>query len=194
MRPKRNKRVFFLVLAFMLCGCRSQTAPAETAELAFDQALAFETAQDFKGAIVIYGNILADFPSWGQADQAQLKLGELYQKLGDGRQARLEFTKLKEDFSKSPLVADADYHLVESIFMEGAMAQASQGYYRFVKKYPNHPLRVNAEFNLANCYEELGYFPEALQIYENLKGRYPNPEILQLKIEKIGARRKNLGR
>jgi len=123
-----------------------------------------------------------------------LRIGKLYQQLGDERQARLEFSRLKETFPLSPQVANADYLIAEGLFMEGEIAKASEGYYRFIKKYPHHTLRINAEFNLANCYEEQGFFDEALQIYKYLAGRYSNPDVLQLKIDKIRDRRKRLGR
>jgi len=142
--------------------------------------------RDYPRAIASYQKILEMSPADG--DRIQNEVADLYFRLENFEQARIEFEGLLKEYPDSPLIAEARYRVAVSHNLEGALNAAEEGFFKVMEAHPKSPYAAEAQFGLATLLEGRGELRQALQLLTQLEGVYPNAEALSTRIAQVEER------
>jgi len=153
-----------------------------------------EEQEAWAEAITRVNELLKHTPDQIDRVYLQYKIGELYRRRGDLRQAELELNNFIKEYPQSKWSDAALFQLGEVYFHQQKFPEALKYYLSLVKEFPRSDYRSHALYNAALSLEHIGEWDEALEIYEKLLPRHPNPEMLKQQIEKLKKRRWETGR
>lgn len=144
---------------------------------------------DYRKALPLY-QALVNHPAADprEVPALQMLLADAYFSADEFEQARLEYSKFIEDFSRDPKVERATFQVAETYYMENQCLLAIKAYEQMLKNFPKSEFAVRARFGIANCQEEQGQLKEALKTYEGLQGEYPNKNVITIKIKNLNNR------
>jgi len=155
------------------------------------KAQALETEGSLKKAIGAYRALLKGFPESGAAPQAQFKIAELNEQIGEPERA---FTAYSQYISKYPRGKEFDTVVerqfgIGKAFLEGArrklfgmktfpsMERAQKMFEEIVKTAPYSKEAPLAQFNIGMALEKQGNYPEAIAAYQLAVDKYPNDDV-----------------
>jgi len=189
------RNVFFILVMFYLVSCGS-TKPSvdwtasdffKDAKAKYDDESYFESANDFTVVLLRFaGSVFAD--------SAQYYLADSHFMMGDYLIAGVEFEKLINDMTQSPLVPRAQLKLADSYYKLSPRASLDQEYtlksireYQyFVDEYPVDSLKEQAELRIvelrgklskkewanAEIYRKMKEFKAAIIYYDEVLSKY----------------------
>ena len=114
----------------------------------FDAAYSDFTAGDYVVAVSGFQAYLAEFPRFEKADDAQLYIGESYQKQNKLKEANAAFMAVIQDYPNEDKVPDAYFRLGEVQRSTGQIDAARASWQTLVSKYPDHALATLAKLRL----------------------------------------------
>jgi len=145
-------------------------------------------------AVEVFRFIVERAPYGPYGDQAQLRLGTAYRKMGDFEEAVKAFEALIANYPKSPLVDEAHYQLAETSYElsqnanrdQRTLNQAATHLKEFIQQYGNTSLAERAKilkqqldeqdaeknYRIALYYEKQGFSDSAMIYYEDVATRY----------------------
>jgi tetratricopeptide (TPR) repeat protein len=152
----------------------------------------FENLLYYDKAIIEYEKLLRlDFPK-EEKYQFRLNIAKSDHQLGNFDQALAEI----EDLSKEKL-NDNDYYDLQ-VFKANLMmsqkkqADAIQVFADLIKKFPERAQKESLALTMAVSYEEMGDFKAAIDTLSAMKKGYSHPEFLDMRIERLQARQRNM--
>jgi len=145
----------------------------EAPEMLFRIAKSHFFLWQFDDAVVVYNQMITQFPGTGWAEKASYEIGVTY------------FTRGEQKTGNWPKNAE---HGKSGAASNNAYQEATEAYQRFIKNYPLSPLVPQARFGIASCLEELEQLDAAYRAYESLKSTYPSPNVIAIKLARIRER------
>ncbi len=116
-----------------------------------------EARHDHVGAIEALEGLLRYFPSHPERQAMRHRIGTLYLRQKDYRQARIEFFSVLEDAQlPAELRAQVLFDVAESYLLEDAPEEAIVWYEKLIKEFPDHALVHRALAQMAESHMELG--------------------------------------
>lgn len=162
-----------------------------TASAQLRKAESLESENNLKRALGAYRGLVRKFPASGAAPKAQLKVGEINERLGDYNKAFDAYAAYVlnyprgEDFDRA---VEAQFKIAK-LFLEGerkrvfgvptlpSMARA-QEMFEWIDKYaPFSKYAPLSQFNVGLTLEKQGKFAEAIAAYKTLITKYPSEPI-----------------
>ncbi len=140
-------------------------------------------------AILAYEEIMYKSHDENQILESRYKIGELYYRMGDMVQARVEWDLLVEKNPTSPWAPAALYRKAGTYFVTGACDDAIAVYQSLYTEYPENENSIYAKFRAANCLEMNHQPTEAMKLYQELVDTYPDPEPIRQKINILSQKR-----
>ncbi|ALC14808.1 hypothetical protein DSOUD_0006 [Desulfuromonas soudanensis] len=142
--------------------------------------------RDYSRAIVAYQKLLdGGAPN---LDSVQYEVADIYFRMNNFEQARIEFESLLKNYPESPLVPEVHYRIGVAYSLEEAPAEAEEAFRAVIKEWPDSPYAVEARYGLAGVLEDQEQLRSALQVLEDLQGIYPNAEALAQRTEQVRER------
>ncbi len=161
-----------------------------------------KTVPSMDKAVELYEQVIKNGPYSEVAPMAQLKIGEAKDKGKLYEEAVLAYQKVIDNYSKSPFVAEAYYHIGNSYYKQSSRAdydqsaaqRAALAYQDFLSRYPKHEkikeveatiTRLQTEqaaglWKVAQYYDRtLGDPTAALIYYNDLIGKFPTSSYAQ---------------
>ena len=148
----------------------------------------------FDKAVEIFETIVAQAPYGECGDRAQFRLGQTLRTLGRYDEAMAAFEKVVHEYTQSPLVEDARYHVafcakqlsLKPSYDQAATDQAITWFEEFIASHPTSELREEAQrslqqlrifraeslFRVAEFYRRQRKWPSAVLYYQLIVGRY----------------------
>jgi len=162
--------ILFIILGTLLIfGC----GPEKTKEQLYAEALQFEKQDNFKEAVVIYEQLIKDYPRTNFADSILFKVGQMYSNnLLEFDHAIDAHKRLVKKYPDSRFSAQSlfmiGYHYANSI---NDTTQARKYYEKFLKEFPEHELASSVRWELDHLGQDIneidflksGMFEEAVQ-------------------------------
>lgn len=138
-----------------------------------------EAASDHVGAIEMLEGLLRYFPSHPERHALRHRIGALYLKQKDYRQARIEFASVL-DAPQVPLQLRAQLYFdtAESYLLADQPESAVPFYERLLHEFPEHALAERAWQQLAECHLELGEMGTAKALLREAGARRSTPDAL----------------
>ena len=158
------------------------------------QAQILEEQKQWNLAIESYAGLLAMFPQHPEKTFFLYRIGELYRRHGDLKQAELELENYLKSYPDNEWSDDAHFQLGELYFQTRQYPKAYAHYMNIVEGFAKSPHYIQSYFNAGLSLESMGEWDKALKIYKDLIGKYPNQEMLQEQIKNLEKRRLDTGR
>gem|GEM_PF-1712856 len=131
---------------------------------------------------------LRDFPSLGEADEAQFLLGEAYLKSGDADRARAAYLRTAIVYPTSLRAPEALFKVGESLQTTGRLLDAAQAYERVEGFYSGSAYAPIALQRSAALYAGAGEVIRADEVVNRLIEKYPaSPAASMARLEKAAA-------
>jgi outer membrane protein assembly factor BamD (BamD/ComL family) len=146
--------ILFMALGSMLIiGC----GPKKTKEQLYAEALQLEKQENFKEAIVIYEQLIKDYPRANIADSILFKVGQIYSNnLLEFEHAVDAHKRLIKKYPDSRFSAQSlfmiGYHYANSISDTG---EARNYYEKFLEQYPEHELANSVRWELDHLGQDI---------------------------------------
>lgn len=168
-----------------------ETPAAKTAREQMDRAVAFENKGDLDNALKAYRVFVKKFTYSGMAPKAQIKVGELYEKIGNYDHAFDAYTDYikkyprGEDFDKA---VDAQFTIAkrflngEKVRMYGiktfpSMARTQKMFETILENAAYSKYAPLSQFYIGQALENQAKFKEAIEAYKTVQTKYPNDPI-----------------
>lgn len=148
----------------------------KTAEQAFNNGYVDD-------AIKLFSDFVENHPESAMADDAYLRLGELYLQEGNSDEAINNFEKIITDYVGSDLMIEAKHKLSLTYFSKGFYNDAIQALKSLMTMPMGKTRKVAVTATIADSYFNLGRKMEALSWYEKALNEDP-PEVTKNKIKK----------
>lgn len=155
-----------------------------------DLAKIYSDAGDHVRALEQYQRLMKQRPEESAEFKRKIALEYLY--MGDFRQSRIEFNELLKSAAGKDSVAEVRFQIANTYYLEGDTEKAIYGYDEVISGFPETPAAKEAAFNKAKAFEETGHSVEALGILRSIRPDYPNKGAIDLKIEAIEKRLKEV--
>ncbi|MBI1909282.1 MAG: tetratricopeptide repeat protein [Deltaproteobacteria bacterium] len=156
------------------------------------RASLFEAEGDSLSAIGEYERLLSQRSDSSRTDYYLYQLSSCYLKTQEYAKSQSALVRLIKDFPKSDWIDGAWLDLGESFFLQNRFDKALEAYQQLISNFPKSPYLLRARFSSALALEEMAEWDKALKIYEELLSTYPNPKMIELKIDKLKERQKNM--
>ena len=155
------------------------------------KAQTLEEEGRYKKAIGAYRALLSGYPTSGAASQAQFKIAELCEKIGEPERAFKAYGKYISAYPKGKefsTVVERQYGIAKA-FLNGerrklfgvktfpSMERSQKMFEEIVKNAPYSPYAALAQFNLGMALEKQGQTTEAIAAYQLTVDNYPNEDI-----------------
>ena len=152
----------------------------------------FRNLANYEQAIVEYNKLLGLTESDEDKYEFRFNIAKAYYQLNNFYQSAVELDELLG--GKIPEARRFDVLLFKAnlLLTEKKLDKAVESYLGLLKKFPERAKSENVALNLSVCYEEKGEITKAIQVLEAFKKDYPTPEFIDLKIQRLEARRANL--
>jgi TolA-binding protein len=142
--------------------------------------------RDYSRSIVAYQKLLDGGTQ--DLDSVQYEVADIYFRLNNFEQARIEFESLLKNYPESSLVPEVQYRIGVAYSLEEAPAEAEAAFRAVIKEWPDSSYAVEARYGLAAVLEDQEHLRLALQVLEDLQGVYPNEEALAQRTEQVRER------
>ena len=152
----------------------------------------FDKLADYKSALSEIHRLLEMPHTAEKKMEYGLKTAKSYFYLGDFKQALVEVENLLSGKLSHPHKF-ATMSLKGDIYLTAKKLQKAIGVYRKLQR--DFPQQVNREkigLNIAFCYEELDELDLAIEELKKVQEMTPKPELIAMKIKRLGDRKKNL--
>lgn len=155
------------------------------------KAQALETEGELKKAIGAYRALLKAFPESGAGPQAQFKIAELNEQIGEPERAFTAYGKYLSAYPRGKefdTVVERQFGIAKA-FLDGerrklfgvktfpSMERAQKMFEEIVKSAPYSKFAPLAQFNIGMTFEKQGNYPEAIAAYQLAVDKYPNDEV-----------------
>ncbi len=183
-----------VLVAVVGCSPIPEFGQAPIAEV-YDVGMDAAARGDYMVAIEAFKRVTNEWPMDDLADDSLMGLADAYREIGDNALAEAEYLRLMVDYSRSPLVADAEYKLGLVYFAQSRPAALDQAstleaidqFNRFLARYPDNARADDArqrvvelrdrlaekQLSSARLYMTLGN-PAAARVYfEAVVAEYP---------------------
>jgi outer membrane protein assembly factor BamD len=162
-----------------------------TASAQMKKAEGLEAEGDYKKAIGAYKGLVRKFPTSGAAPQCLMKLGDLYQKLGDNDKAYEAYKKYIAVYPRGTQFdqAVAGEFAIGKAYLEGArkrvmglptlssMARAQEIFEQIIKDAPYSKYAPLAQFNIGLAMQKQEKYSEAVAAYQVVISKYSNDPV-----------------
>ena len=135
--------------------------------------MALVDRKELDAAIAVLKNVPANYP---QADEAAYAVAWAYRDLGKAEEANTQFTRLAEQFPKSPLAGDSLFRLGEYYTEQKQPAEAARAYGRAVEALGESKLAPLAGFKLGVSAYDAKDFPTSATAFGTLLARFPTSD------------------
>lgn len=155
------------------------------------KAEVLEADGHLKKAIGAYRALLNGFPGSGACPQAQFKIAELNEQVGEPERAFKAFSKYIADYPQGKefdVVVEHQFGIAKA-FLNGArrklfgvktfssMERAQKMFEEIVKSAPYSKFAPLSQFNIGMALEKQGRYPEAIAAYQLAVDKYPNDDV-----------------
>jgi len=183
-----------LILTVVPPALRAQepaTAAAYNNEAAvlFDQARGWEAEGNTSRAIATYRSLTRNYQLAPSASAAQLRLGELYDSLGNGKRAFDSYQKLLENYPQSrefDRAVEAQLAIADAQMEQRRYGRAAEMYSSIMATAPFARSAPATQFKLGQAYENDRDFPKAIESYQVILDRYPSSNVAADALYQIG--------
>jgi TolA-binding protein len=166
--------------------------------------LLFAKTEQYDQAILHYQTLLKDSHNpevKAQTPEFLFRIGKAHFFLWHFDEAIAVFHDIQKRFPKSPWAEKALYEAAQATFTRveqraqsdsrrpDAHTEAIAAFNAFIKHYPKSEWVPLAKFGIASCLEEQDQLDAAYEVYEEIKATYPSPNVIEVKLAKIGERR-----
>lgn len=165
--------------------------PAGSANAQLNKAQRLENDDNLKGALGAYRLLVRRWPKSLVAPQAQLKIGELYERTGDLSRSfdaygvYLSKFPRGDDFERAVeaqfkiarLYLDSGKKRMLGVPVGSAMPRAQQMFETIVKNAPFSRYAPLSQFNIGQTLEKQGKYPEAIAAYQTVLIKYPTDPV-----------------
>jgi outer membrane protein assembly factor BamD len=135
-------------------------------------------------------------------DSQYLERADRFMQQKEYAAAREEYTKLREIYPDSPLMAETRLGTADSYFYDEKYVEAIAGYEELLKYHPINKLAPKARYYLGLCYfnqmlsldRDQSNTNKALEEFDKLLKQYPDSSLVEQAREKIAACRDQLAR
>jgi tetratricopeptide (TPR) repeat protein len=162
-RVRLGLLLFICFALFVSFACRKRGAALlEQAQLAWD-------AGDYATAAARYEDFLKDSPRDEQAANARFKVANIYlYNLNQYELAIQHYIHLVEDFTQSPVIAQARNRLAESYAAAQKPREAIMEYENLLQTVPDFPDKRRIRLHVADLYYDLNELGQALAEYQKV--------------------------
>ena len=152
-----NRIASFILLismgSLLIIGC----GPKETKEQLSARATDFESNENFKEAIVVYEQLIKDYPNTDAADSILFRIGQMYSNnLLEFDNAINAHKRLVKKYPESRFSAQSlfmiGYHYANSI---SDTVEAKNYYGKFLEQYPEHELANSVRWELDHLGQDI---------------------------------------
>jgi len=183
--------LFLTVVPPALRAQEPATAAAYNNEAAvlFDQARGWEAEGNTRRAIATYRSLTRDYQLAPAASAAQLRLGELYDSLGNAKRAFDSYQKLLENYPQSrefDRAVEAQLAIADVQMEQRRYGRAAEMYSSIMATAPFARSAAATQFKLGQAYESEREFAKAIDAYQIILDRYPNSSVAADALYQIG--------
>ena len=155
------------------------------------KAEALEAEGSLSKAIGAYRGLLSGFPASGAAPQAQFKIAELQEQIGEPERAFNSYGKYISNYPRGKefdVVVERQFGIAKA-FLEGerrklfgmktfpSMERAQKMFEEIVKNAPYSKEAPLAQFNIGMALEKQGQYADAVAAYQLAVDKYPNDDV-----------------
>ncbi len=133
---------------------------------------AYLRVSDPGSALIVLGEFRKLYPGSPSFASALSGLGNLYVRQGDWKEAARYYQPLAQSFPQTRSGQEAHWRWIWSIYLDGDLNRAQQGFLDHVTRYPGSDRAAGAVYWLGRIAEARGAFEEARSLYEFLRERY----------------------
>lgn len=126
-------------------------------------------------SIATYKQIIAQYPN---SEEAATSFATLESMMVDNNRVD-EYNQLAQQLGKSTATKEdsLQYKAVEKVYFRDQLPDATKGFEKYLKNYPNGKYRSLASYYLANCYYRQNQNDAALKLYSHLVNDAENPNL-----------------
>ncbi len=147
-----------------------------------------ENLADIPRAALLYRQLLTAPELRERRDGFQVKLAQLYLRMGRLDQARYELRILLKEYPGSSLRGLAYYLAGYSYYLEKRPRVALAVFAQTLRDFPGTPIAAQAQFFMADTQEEQGNLQDALHLFQGLQGKYHDEKIVEKRIQTLQTR------
>ena len=163
----------------------------QSASEQLQKARALEADGNLKKAIGAYRALLKGFPGSGACPQAQFKIAELNEQIGEPERAFTAYGQYITNYPRGKEFDSVVEHQfgIAKAFLNGerrklfgvkafsSMERAQQMFEEIIKNAPYSKYAPLAQFNLGMALEKQTRYPEAIAAYQLAVDKYPNDDV-----------------
>ena len=142
-------------------------------------------------AVQTFQEIIEDDPDGSYATQATHKIGNLYTRRYQYKEAIRACKTLAETYPKTRTAALAEFLIAQYFHTQGKRKLATEGFRRFLNDYPTSPYAVSAIYSLITLYTEARNYADAERLIRNQLRKNPKDTDM---MEKLGDLYKTQGK
>lgn len=144
-------------------------AMLEEANLIYYQVGPFRKNGGFENrAIEIYQSLINRYPYSRAAEEALLRMANLYLHTSRFEKARGEFNRYLERYPRGRFVSFSWLGMAYAYEGEGNYLKSAEAFSRIITDYPKGPMKGEASMGLGRSYEALGKKEQAIEVYNRL--------------------------
>ncbi len=157
---------------------QSQPDATKQCDALYERGLAQVAMEDFAAAAETFQEVLTTSPEYASADKVLYEMAWAYKSTGgEAEKAVAAFADLATKHPDSPLAAEANFHVGESLYDEGEYAEAAKAYAIAKKRSSSDDLGEKATYKLAWAHYQLKDYEAALAEFSEQADKYPNGEL-----------------
>ncbi len=141
----------------------------------FNTAMCYSGKGELNLALSTFDALREPFSASPLLYQVLYATGEIYLKMQEYENARVEFTNVV-DSGDPDLAPFASFGISQAYFAEGKYQEAIDGYQKVIDLYPDTKAGQDAHFYMGWAYERLGKYDEAIAQIEKGIGLFPRNE------------------
>lgn len=164
----------------------------------------FEYLEKYPETIELAAAMVSERPADPRSAELQYRIARSLFFMSRFGEAKIRFEALIKAYSTSQWAERAQFDLAMTRYTQGAYAANDKDakqiygeslaiYEKFIKDHPNSRLMAEAKFGMASCYEELEQLDSAYEMYRSIATEYPSPNVIAIKLARIGERRLQKG-
>ena len=136
--------------------------------------------EQFTLAEAKFKQLIENFPTSLQVENAWYAIGQLNYKLGNYEDSRTAFNSILVGFPNSEFTDDAQLLIAQSFLDENAYEQAYQEFDKFAtEEFKNYPeLHAESMYKAAFCLNQLNRHDEAISRYTNFITQFPDHNLV----------------
>jgi tetratricopeptide (TPR) repeat protein len=152
----------------------------------------FDQLSDYPKAVIEINKLVVMLTEPQDKMEYKMKLARAYYYQNNFTQAENE----TDEFIRTNPPREQKFDM---IFLKGNISLAQKNlptavevFKRLLTEFPERSAKDNVALTLSVCYEELRDFKSAIEVLEKLKGNHPVPEYIDIRINRLRERLKNL--